>query len=667
MKNNNNQRSINEKWKTYLYFSSIKNYNVEHLNSIKENSNKLVYEYVLRSLDILESKNVNENIKYYVSETLKWMDVAKTGTNEIRKKWKKKGYNLYAHNIGSSQIYKEESENYDEVIRILIKTHGLIGQNIRGEVKLNQNKELYDLINKNLIEKDTLKEVLIVLNECVIAAVSKELYEKIKEEVNNLIEKIINNDFEDPFNITKRISRLNGGLPLEEEQSLNEILENKIIRQRLLKLFEEVDFWYYEVALNDFSVLEQIKILLICSNETKGINNLTFEKIMKSIYLDYNNKRTINLFKKRIVEEYLKNIEIQDIINNSLSFSPHISFNLIKKGDTLLFDFKFSIQASKLIEFCMVASNSNSLYKKSIYLLYDLFGFRKDEYDRFYNEVDYLNTMNASLQFKAKILDYMKGKNILDVGPGGGALMDLICEKDPTLNVYGIDISSNVIDALTKKKLKENKSWNLVKGDALNLTDYFKKGSIDTIIYSSIIHELYSYIEFEGKKFNIKTVIEALKSAYDILPSGGRIIIRDGIKTEPITQYRIIEFKNEKDIEILNRYCNDFEGRNITYEKIGNNKVKMLVNDAMEFLYTYTWGEDSYPLEVKEQFGYLTPSEYVSLIEENLDCSKVLVCNHFLQEGYEENLLNKISIYDDNMNIVKLPDSTCIIVIEKQK
>ena len=98
-----------------------------------------------------------------------------------------------------------------------------------------------------------------------------------------------------------------------------------------------------------------------------------------------------------------------------------------------------------------------------------------------------------------------------------------------------------------------------------------------------------------------------------------------------------------------------------------DNKVKMLVNDAMEFLYTYTWGEDSYPLEVQEQFGYLTPTQYKQLINKNLPNSKILVCKAFLQDGYEENLLNKIAIYDDKMNVVKLPNSTCIIVIEKGK
>jgi hypothetical protein len=260
----------------------------------------------------------------------------------------------------------------------------------------------------------------------------------------------------------------------------------------------------------------------------------------------------------------------------------------------------------------------------------------------------------------------MIGENILDIGPGGGALMDLILERDDSLNVYGIDISSNVIDSLNRKKAKENSKWNLVKGDALYLENYFKEGSVDTIIYSSIIHELFSYIEYDGRKFNHDVIIKTLKSAYQILSLGGRIIIRDGIMTEPVNEYRIIEFNNISDLEILDRYCLDFKGRNIKYEKIDENKVKMLVNDAMEFLYTYTWGENSFALEVKEQFGYYTPTEYKNLIENNLEGAKIIFLEAFLQAGYEDNLLNKIVFYDEDNNIVKLPNSNCIIIIEKR-
>jgi hypothetical protein len=242
--------------------------------------------------------------------------------------------------------------------------------------------------------------------------------------------------------------------------------------------------------------------------------------------------------------------------------------------------------------------------------------------------------------------------------------MDLILDTYNDKIVYGIDISDNVIEELNKKKIRENRDYKLVKGNALNLEDYFKKGSIDTIIYSSIIHELFSYIEYNGKKFNHDVIIKTLKSAYSIIPVHGRIIIRDGIMSDK-TQKRIIEFKNKNDMNILKRYKKDFKGRNIEYEVISDNKVKMNINDAMEFLYTYTWGEESYSLEVQEQFGYYTPSEYEQMVIDNLENANIIYSSAFLQDGYEEHLLNKINFYDEDNNSVKLPNSTYILVIEK--
>ena len=128
---------------------------------------------------------------------------------------------------------------------------------------------------------------------------------------------------------------------------------------------------------------------------------------------------------------------------------------------------------------------------------------------------------------------------------------------------------------------------------------------------------------------------------------------------------RIIEFKNKEDINILKRYVNDFKGRKIEYELIDKNKVIMNINDSMEFLYTYTWGEEAYPLEVQEQFGYYTQNEYEEMIKNNLKNSKIIYSKSFLQEGYQTHLENKINYYDENYNTVKLPDSTYILVIEK--
>lgn len=659
--------NLNEEWLGYLYNTKERNFNVLNVNSLKEINNHSVFNYVLRTLETLNEINntqgLDEDTLYYVEETLKWSDVAKTGNKKARSIWKRKKYDLYCHNIGSYQIYIEN--NNDEIVGTLIKTHGLIGQYIKGEVNLNKNIELYNLIKNKKISRDKLRNILSILNRCILEGVSKDLYNSKKEQIELTIEKIVNGNLEEENNIVNRLQKLNKNLSNDDIKYLNSLdLE---VSSRINYIFDKLEIWYFEGALKDFSVEEQVKIFLLVYNNLKeGYIHLTFEFLMHIIYLDYKNKKEINIYKKRIIENYLNEISIQDIINNNINPNPHISYKIRKIGETLEFNFKFSIEARKLIEFCEVAGSSNVLYQKATYMLYDLFGFRRDSYDRFYNELDYLETMNSAIKDKSIILDYIVGNRVLDVGPGGGVMLDLIEKSNPNLDVYGIDLSQNVIDKLTKKKIDENHNWNIVKGDALNLTKYFKENSIDTIIYSSIIHELYSYIEYNGKQFNKDTIKQSLKEAYKILPKGGRIVIRDGIMTEPVNQYRLIEFNDSSDIEILNRYCSDFKGRDITYEKINDNTVKMLVNDAMEFLYTYTWGEQSYPLEVKEQFGYFTLREYVDFIKENLPDCKIIESKSFLQKGYEINLLPKINIYDENKNVVDLPDSTSIIVIEKR-
>ena len=54
----------------------------------------------------------------------------------------------------------------------------------------------------------------------------------------------------------------------------------------------------------------------------------------------------------------------------------------------------------------------------------------------------------------------------------------------------------------------------------------------------------------------------------------------------------------------------------------------------------------------------------IKSLEKNI-IKKIIESKSFLQNDYEEHLLPKINIYNKNKDIVKLPDSTCIIVIEK--
>jgi hypothetical protein len=48
------------------------------------------------------------------------------------------------------------------------------------------------------------------------------------------------------------------------------------------------------------------------------------------------------------------------------------------------------------------------------------------------------------------------------------------------------------------------------------------------------------------------------------------------------------------------------------------------------------------------------------------DKAKIVEFKHFLQEGYTIALSQKVEFFDEKRKPTSLPDSTCIVVIEKQ-
>ena len=205
---------LNKKWINYIYNSDKKKINYERVTCLKSLNNKYVYNYVLKTLEILEEEkeNYNEKTIFLVEETLKWSEVAKCYNKNKRKEWKNKKINLLVHNIGSSEIYKIENKKSNKIVKVLIKTHGLIGQYIRGEINLNKNKELYELILNKDIEKTELHDVLSLLNRCVVKAVSPKLYQKIENKIEETINKIINGEFEEEIDLNNILNLLNNKL-----------------------------------------------------------------------------------------------------------------------------------------------------------------------------------------------------------------------------------------------------------------------------------------------------------------------------------------------------------------------------------------------------------------------------------------------------------------------
>lgn len=669
------------KWLQYLYLTKEQHINLEQVDSLERMPENPILPYVERTLLVLSEMNLPLKEKSIIEEVLVWSEVAKGGMKHNRRIWRENGFQLDIHNIGSAQIYAAEQMHLslhqrdleeEELIYTLILTHGLVGQFIRGEVRYKQLQPLIHWVEEQNNKDVNIEVVLNKLNQCIIQGVSNDIWEKVKDDTERLIYSIVNKEHVKELPLKVRIRRLRQSSIQKGEnfdKQYNQYMKNEHLNKYIEGFFKKTDMWYVESALQEFSLEEFLKIFILIYQKINplSIQQVSFESFMKDIYYDYKGKKSINLYKKRIIESYLNEFSLEDLLQGKKSVNEHVELQTEPMdlfGQIVGVRFRYSAAGEKLIEFCQEAEKSPH-YERATILLYDFFGFRKDAFDRLQNEQTYLADMNNGQDHKRIISDYATGTLMLDIGAGGGVMLDILSEDHPEAEVVGIDVSTNVVEELNRRKTRENKRWQVKQADALELKDYYNPGSVDTIVFSSILHEMFSYIPYKGKKFNHNVIIQALKSSFEVLNDGGRIIIRDGIMTEP-NDMRYLEFKDDKGHEFFRRYVKDFKGREIVYDVLEDGNIKLPVNDAMEFLYTYTWGEEAYPHEVQEQFGYFTPSEFKKAIEEALgDKARIVAFKHYLQDGYEEFLSPKVKVMDEQ-GVEVLPDSTCFIVIEKE-
>ena len=644
-------------WLYYLCITQQNAVNVERVSAIKDITGQETLQYVLRTLALLDQcKDKLSTWQYHILErVLQWSEVAKGGLESQRSMWLEKGFPLAIHNLASAEIYLEETKDNEkdnkqdkEIIYTLIQTHGIIGQNIRGEVSVCENKPLLTLCEK--VEPEELHTLLYYLNYCVIGGVNEALWEQVEQQVKDLITMIVQGTLTE-YAPEQRIKSLSPAFREASKEAMEFFAE---------KIFPKYELWYFDSALSDFSA-EQIVEIVRRVLEEKGVeqaSHMTFKSLADSLYYDYEGKKHINVYKKRVIEKYLRNGATEDV-----KLSVEI------RNNTVYVDISFSKVCEKLIDFCVEAERCGLLtYEKSITVLFDMFGFRKDEFDRLNNEDKYLQTMNDSSEStKGTIAYFVTGVSVVDVGSGGGIMLDLLEEKYPDKKIIGTDISTNVIEALEKKKSEEGHHWQVVKH---NFVEGHFGEKVDTVIFSSILHEVYSYTETENGRFDIETVRLALKNAYDSLKSGGRIVIRDGVKTPASDKLMKVSFKNKAGLSFFQNYAQDFKG----LPDVKDNRPTCInteelyavgdVNFMREFLYTYTWGNESYSHEVQEQFGYFTLEEYKAFFEEI--GAKIIEAREFLEPGYEEHLSELVSLSDAESGCKEhFPNSNCIIVVEK--
>ncbi len=145
------------------------------------------------------------------------------------------------------------------------------------------------------------------------------------------------------------------------------------------------------------------------------------------------------------------------------------------------------------------------------------------ELEKYYQRHEHLKDVPPSIIRKAWFtmahLLLHPGARVVDMGSNDGAVTYAMAALNPEIHFTGIDFD--------KKKIAKAKStWKLGNLDFqhgdITLGAGFKEQSVDAIINSFILHELYS-----NSRYNDRPVISTLEKQFGLLKNEGLMLIRD--------------------------------------------------------------------------------------------------------------------------------------------
>ncbi|MEZ4460139.1 MAG: methyltransferase [bacterium] len=670
--------------------------------------------------------------------TLMFLDFSKGGSDTARASWIADGIDLSVHNEASATILQRHgilrrfprfrgSSSLEDLIIELVRAHGLTGQAIRGECSLMVFEHFLRWLRRSapvmahalgMDESgaiDAVIDLLHLVNLCDTAGVREGLYDDMLRidfiSLEMLLRRVARSDrditqellhferYQSTENdaligereivwLTHRLLRLrkgriNAGEPSELTSAAVRSMPIAVVR-KMVDLMARCQFWYVEAATSALSPQSQLRILysaLINAErdpavDTSTMFHITFLPLVRD--LDRSDQPAAP-YRVRLIEALLRRVDIVAIAEGAPALPDDVlgSFEVELGGrQSHAVRFEASVEAQALLTLLPAyEKKSSAAFHATLKTLCDLYGLRKDEFDRLANEDTYLDHMNAARSDKERMLDYVVPGCIVEIGPGGGVVLDLLEMRFPDSDIVGVDVSKLVVESLRLRGEAEKCGWRVIEADAFDLPKHLPPNSVNTVILCSVLHEIYSYVEREidgvMRRFRLESVRDLLRACYATLAPGGRIVIRDGIM--PVDDARIIEFIDPDGPEFFRLFQDQFEGRPICGEWLDEKRVRLGAADAMEFLYCYTWGPSSFPYEVREQYGVLPYEDYLSTIlawlsdGEHPPRAVKLPPGEFsyLQQGYIDGLAPKIRLYDGAFQAVDLPDSNALMVIEK--
>lgn len=222
-------------------------------------------------------------------------------------------------------------------------------------------------------------------------------------------------------------------------------------------------------------------------------------------------------------------------------------------------------------------------------------------------EPRYFDRMGSSLGDKARmVLPHLRGPRVLDVGAGGGEL---------TAAIAAAGFRASALDAAPDAIARLNGLGGLHevrRGYAEQVPQLFSE-PFDTVVVSALMHEVYSYgtsPETDAPLLGYDAVSLTLARFRDSLCDRGRLIIRDGVMPDRPLEPAGVEGLSAPDIAALHDYQRRSPHALLRALHLRGRTLTGTRHAIAEFLFTLTWGIETFPREALERYQLFTLAGY---------------------------------------------------------
>ncbi len=213
----------------------------------------------------------------------------------------------------------------------------------------------------------------------------------------------------------------------------------------------------------------------------------------------------------------------------------------------------------------------------------------------------YTAGMEATAADKAKLLRFVRPGVVADLGCGTGAMLELIRRKYPASHLMGADLSEEMV-----RRSRERLPGMEIRRHDVTIR-LFDEKTTDTVILSSVLHEVFSY-----SGYDLVPVRQVLRFSAEALYPGGRLILRDGLR--PAREDTVLlSFLNPEARRKFMRFAAEFGPGPVAWKGV-DDRVQLARRDAMEFLSKYIY-DAGWKYEVMEVSGVFSLRGWVEEVE----------------------------------------------------